>query len=944
MTRLTAKQESFIEMMRKSEEHKARGFELLARRANPEVFFEALEEAGFFQSSEALGVIETEEPGYYRVPHWPALDYLEAVSNLAGRTHNSDLARKIIEVIRHVSRHREPDNTPRDNSNTFRKFADFLGVLPLDVITVEEIDLLPGWLGSRFDDGMVACSLDKGILTHLLNSNEEDNGEKACRILRHCTAIQWTTRKSFEQDITEPTSVVDCYWLAELVKNHTPGFGAKAGAEAADILLVRLRETFDGSRSHRSWIWRPAIEDHEQNHSFHATENIFVDGLRNVVLVWLDNDRENACPFVQRLLKDDLEVVRRIGIHILNERWSILKDLYPDLITPELFHSGHLHEVYQLLNKRFSELERAAQDRTLAAIRRLRPLKDGPDGDGLLRRTQRIWLTAIIDKDYQPADEWFRDLSTEFGVEGAPSHPDFHMYRTVRWGTGPTPFGAPELVSFAEEGKIVDKLNAFKPGNEFDGPTIEALVEVLEESIQQSPDIFLTLLTEFGNAKRPYQYGIIKGFKALWDSSEEKHCTVDWVTTWPALLGMFEGLLNDPAFWAEDVAQPQGLLPTRNWIPPLIADFLRAGTKSDDKAYSPGLLPRAFVLIQILLERCAPENERPDDPTFQAINSSKGHAIEALFDHALRACRVRDKEIGGHRDVWDELKDAFDSELAKCQDANYEYSTLAAQYMTQLMYLDSDWVRANIKRIFPAQHPNNLMCALDGIAYANASRPLYKLLVDNEIIDVSLAIELKLKGVYARERLIERITLAYIWGDEALDSPRFDYLFGPGRTEDLRHATLFLSQIGRSDLSTPEIERILKFWGRCLEWCHTEAEPPTSLLTDLSKLVLYLDSIGERELPWLLEVAPYVHIDYNSDHFITELGRLVAGSPAKVASVLGKVFETHLPIHDFSGTLPKLLKTMAEKGYRDEAIELLDKIRMNIPGVLNLYRELTEYH
>ena len=321
---------------------------------------------------------------------------------------------------------------------------------------------------------------------------------------------------------------------------------------------------------------------------------------------------------------------------------------------------------------------------------------------------------------------------------------------------------------------------------------------------------------------------------------------------------------------------------------------------------------------------------------FQADNSSKGRTIKALVHHSLRACRTSDKESGGHRDVWDELRDAFDSEIAQCQDANYEFSTLAAQYLPNLMYLDPGWVRENIKRIFPAQYTNNLLCALDGIAYTNVSAALYKLLVDNGIIDISLPLELK--GRYTRERLIERMTLAYLWGDEDLDSPRFSYLFGPDRTGDLCHASSFLSQIGRSDLSA-ETERILEFWERCLEWCRKEPQPPASLLSDLSKLVLHLDSIGERELPWLLEMSPYVHIDYNFHHFITELSRLVDGSPTEVVTVLREIFETPPPIYDSLETLQELLTTMAAKEHQDDAIELANRICVNIPGALKLYKE-----
>ena len=939
MTDLTARQESFVEMMKKSEEHAAKGFELLSRRSHPEVFFDALEKAGFFEAAKAPGIIEATEPGYYQVPYWPALDYLQAVSDLAGETNNFDLARKIVGVIRDVSKHDQPNNTLRDNFHTFRTFADFFGVLPLDAITVEDVDLLPRWLCSRIERGTVTRAIDKGILPRLLDSDNEDDWTKACHILRHCTAISWAKGKAFRDGIVYPISVVDAYCLRELLKNHARGFSAKVGAEAAEILLERLRDTFGDRRRHMSWIWRPTIADDEPNYSSYKTENLFVDGLRNVVLGWIDKDENNARPFVRRLIQDELEIARRIGIHTLNEHWGILKDLYANLITPEFFDSGELPEIYVLLRTHFSKLDRPDQDKTLEALRHVPSRKKGPDGEEQLKRRQRRWLTAIIDKDYQPADEWFRDLSTELGMEGSPNHPEFHHDRMTHWGPGLTPFETPELVSFAEEGNIVEKLNAFNPGIGFDKLATEALVEALEEAVQYSPEVFLRLFPKFMTAKRPYQYGIINGFKHLWERSEEKLQTVDWVKTWPALLSMFEGLLIDPAFWDERVEQSQGLSPTREWIPPLIADFLQAGTKSDDKAYSPNLLPQGYRLIQILLEKCDPETVCPDDPTDQAINSSKGRAIRAFVHHALRTCRLSDRESAGHRDAWDELSNVFDSELAKCQDANYEFSTLTAQYLPNLMYLDSGWVQTNINRIFPVQYMNNFRCALDGIAYTNIPKPLYEMLVDNGIIDTSLHLELK--GRHARERLIVRITLAYLRGDETLDSSRFAYLFDSGRAKDLCYASSFLSRIGRSDLTAGQTERILEFWNRCLEWCRIEPQPPVSILGDLSRLILHLDSVGEREFPWLLAVAPYVHINFNSDHFFTELVRLVDSSPAKVLTILDRTLDSPTPIYDYSKKLQLLIKIIASKGYKDEVIQLVNKYRENIPESFDLYKELT---
>ena len=126
-------------------------------------------------------------------------------------------------------------------------------------------------------------------------------------------------------------------------------------------------------------------------------------------------------------------------------------------------------------------------------------------------------------KGYAPADKWFAELNADLKIEGKSSHPEFHSYMTASSGFGPTPYEVKELVAFAEDGSIVDKLNSFEPSSEWRGPSTESLVQGLETAVQQEPRTFLALLQEFIAAKRPYQYGIIKGFKDLWDNADKQH-------------------------------------------------------------------------------------------------------------------------------------------------------------------------------------------------------------------------------------------------------------------------------------------------------------------------------------------------------------------------------------------------------------------------------------
>jgi hypothetical protein len=58
----------------------------------------------------------------------------------------------------------------------------------------------------------------------------------------------------------------------------------KVGRDAGNVFLERLREVFGyEGREVSSWLKRPAIEEHEQNHSWDGPENRFVEGLRDVL-------------------------------------------------------------------------------------------------------------------------------------------------------------------------------------------------------------------------------------------------------------------------------------------------------------------------------------------------------------------------------------------------------------------------------------------------------------------------------------------------------------------------------------------------------------------------------------------------------------------------------------------------------------------------------------
>jgi hypothetical protein len=944
MAELSTNQKAFIKTMTEDEEYERRGFELLLKRADFDIFFDELAAAGLFYPSRNLGPVPADQPGYYRLPYWNPLAYLEAAAKRAGEQDDLALAEKVMNVVRQVTRWRDEHGNVRDNENTWHAFATIFGLVPLQAVSLEDIDLIPAWLDPGFSQSRVGSAFARGPLRRFVDSPYPEDWQKACRILYHCTAIRRARKKQIDEGISErATTVVDDFWLKKLVSANASALGAKAGKEAAGVFLTRLRDLFAQENAGRmTYLLRPAIEDHRQNHSYRGPQNCLVEGLRNVLLGWVDHDAASASSFNERLLTDDSEIVRRIAIHLVDARFEALRSSVPLLLSPEIFDMGHLHELYVLLKDRFQLFTEEEKAATLNAIREIRRPNKGDDSERLQRSGQRRWLSAVAGHGYEPADKWFQELVSDHTLGGISPYPDFHMYVESRWGFGPTPHGFQELVAYAEDGNLIEKLNAFIPRDSWNGPTTRSLSDSLVEAVGFAPKIFLARLSSFLTTKRAYQYSIIAGFKKLWDAWDGETADFNWCEAWPKLIEFFEAILGNDHFWTETVAEDGTRAPNRDWIPSIISEFLRAGTRTDERAYAPDLLPRTWSLIKILLKKSEAQHKPSEcDALNYAINTSKGKAIEALFDHALRCCRVSDAATGSHAETWQQdMLPVFDEELAACRDGNFEFSALAGAYLANLQYMNAEWCDRNIPKIFPIEFPSNCLSALDGLAFAPATQSIYRSLVDTGVLLWALTHEMK--GACARENLVQRICLAYLRGDEELQWPRFAYLFDARRVDDLETASKYFWMIRDEPLSDDLKDRILLFWGQCVTWSHSVRPLPTKLFSTLSLLSCYLNAVGPRELELLLAVAPHVSIDYNADFFVEELDRLEGINPRAIASVLSTLLQSYQPVFDFEDRLKKLVtKLAARPETRADTLQCVNRLRF-LPGMVQLYSQIAE--
>jgi hypothetical protein len=504
VTNLTTNERAFIDKMKESEELARHGFSLLLKRSDFLRFFEPLRDAGLFAPERNPLPEPAPEQGYVRIPYWSAPDYLLKIAREAEITNDLALANQVIEIVRAVSQWREADGQPRQNYQTARRFTEILGHVPTSVVTKADVDLLTTWLGDRFDRMLVAVAIDKKLLPHLLASTSAEDWDKAVMVLQHATAITWDEEPGTKSKTAR--TIIEDYWLEQILAHHVRPLATKLPQDTTQLFERRVRDVY-ATKLHKehSIIYRPAIEDNAQNHQFRAAENRTVEALRDALVTWAANEPKAAEPYVAGILSSDLEILRRVAIHVLKQHWSTMHSLYLPFVQGEPLTSGHLHELYALLTDRFAEFTGLERDATINPIRRIPKLKQGEDSELARKHLQRRWLTAIVGKGAAQADEWMAILSGDPAVGPPPSHPDFTSYMTSSWGPGASPYTIEELVGFADAHLLTNRVNDFEETGMWGSPTLDGLTSTLQNAVRTNPATFLRTLADFVDAKNGFQ-------------------------------------------------------------------------------------------------------------------------------------------------------------------------------------------------------------------------------------------------------------------------------------------------------------------------------------------------------------------------------------------------------------------------------------------------------
>jgi len=818
--------------------------EIRKRTVNYEYFFDQLKSPEWIEPLYSEGMFQHPPPperkeDYISYPFWPESRYLVRMA--------SKSPEQVLEVILKI-----PET---ENVRVHEDLAEAACAMPPELAAKwvkKEID----WIRSQQHLYFLIPEIHGKLISHLARGGQVDD---ALNLARTLLTVLPTTEEDLEAENysipSEPRIRFDIWYYEQFLKKHIPDLVITAGEDAltllCDLLVKAIRFT-EGIKENEeaedhSYIWRPAIEEHEQNH-MDGLIDLLVSAVRDTADALMETKGKIIIEIVEG---QTFKVFHRIGLH-LRRKWS---NVDPDgtanlIVNPSVFDDIHLHhEFFHLLKEQFNKLPPERKEAYLKLIAHDGILKEWSDFEEQeyghrpsqqeteinVRRWQykKLWpIQAFLDIEWQSLFTSFKD---EFGEL---DHPDFHIYMSSAW-VGPTsPKVVEDLKSMKIE-EIISFLDSWKPSRDPMSPSPEGLGRELTALVSLEPERFSIETEQFEKLDPTYVRALLSGFREALKQNKSFQ--------WEPILGLCHWVIDQPREIPERKGKYMDIDPDWGWTRKTIADMFSVAFESD-------AIP--FDLRNVVWEVLKPITDDPDptteheeqyggsnmDPAMLSINTTRGVAMHSMVRYALWIKRhieeapYRKESVDRGFEEMPEIREILENHLDPNIDPSLAIRAVYGQWFPWLVILDKRWVDQNITKIFPMGETLRNLHDAAWVTYIDYCRP-YDNVLDllrgeyNHAIDrIGTFSEYHQLPVKHDKRLVEHL-LTYYWrGELDIDDPdgllaRF-YMKAP---EELRGQAIEF--IGRSLYKTKEtvepkiLDRLKRLWEKRINVIHTTTPP-----------------------------------------------------------------------------------------------------------------------
>ena len=860
-------------------------------------WFNALDKRNYFDPADSLAPVSTGEEGHVYIPHWPITHYLVATSPELLVEENRAFAERVLEIIRAVTDRARKESF--SNYQTWWQFSKIIQNIPVELITIRDLERVDDWLDDPYHSDMIAKELGERWLVRLLEQASNETKNLALELLKLLYKASFSAEALGDTEYQEAVFRFD-KWQAKRITEAVAGRSGKViGAPAVHVFLHELERVLKTlGKRYRSCLWRAAVEEHSQNLAIYYVEDFLVSGLRDSLGAWVEEAPEKSRYFVAELLQSSLQICRRIAIYTINRHYQELSTLIDSVVRKDNFEDDIRHEMWHLLHDRYSLFPEPIKGRVRKTIGQLtRQIEEGALNEKAAAYMQAMWLSAIkrheetLQNQYQACIE----------LTGSESdHPDFSFYRHCGLVKNVSPKSSEELLAMDID-ELIKFLNEYKnpeyvkmSGLEEIG--IEGLVDALQDTIKAAPLKFTSSLQKFTGLDSAYVYGLIKAFSELWKDNK----ALPWDDVWPSLLDFCRAVIQQEAFWSPaNVEQRSSFVANRHWVVDGIGRLIEAGVESDEHAFSPKLFSQARELIFTLLEKQSGEEFKPDsDAVSTAINSPRGRCLEALINLALRCCRLADKTNNDHAAVWQDFQPIFEAELARADTGKYEFITLLVMYLSNFLYMSPEWVLNNLDRIFDRGNYQKWLCAMQAYKHVNyVYEKIYNHLKTKQ--HFIHALDDKNLNYPMLENIIQNIVIAYLHDQENLESgdSLIQLLLDRARHEELGQLIWRIYEL-REEKNKNLYSKVMALWPRLLQVIDMDNREGRKLASKLTVWSVFITRVNNTNRDWILETVRHIEEhDKATWKLLESIARISAGQPEEAISIWRAMLKNVTPDH-----------------------------------------------
>lgn len=803
------------------------------RLENP-VWIEPLAQHGFFKRPPVP--VKDESKGAIGFPPWPESRYLARMARLV------DTQETVLKIALGV-----PDT---ENVRVHEDLADVALALP-PPLAAQFVPKAKKWIESPYQ--ILLAEKLGDLVGHLAGGGR---AEDAIELARTLLAVLPDPRGALTRELPEemrlspePTARFNVWRYEQILKKHLEQLIDAAGLRALTLFADLLESAVALSRLHGengppedySWIWRPAIEEHEQNHR-DTVRTLLVGAVRDAAEQLAVRASESVPELVRLFDARPWMVFHRLALHLLRRYPDHAKALVEERFTNrELFEDPRFrHEYVLFAAEAFPRVSEAARQTFL------RWIEDGPDLEGFRTRYReesgvdptnedsvrygKIWrrdrvapLRGVLPPEWR---QRYQELVAEVGE---PEHPEFAVYIGAGW-VGPTSPKSSDELRTMSVAAIVDFLGTWAPSGKWIGPSREGFGRELAPIVQGDPVRFAREARSFKGLNPTYVRALIGG---LTDAAKEGRAF-----DWSPVLELCEWVVQQPREIPEH-PHTNDEDPGWGWARKSIGSLLSAGFAKGVAEMPFDHRERAWGVLRILTDDPEPTREYEAryggtnmDPATLSINTTRGEAMHAVVRYGLWVRRHIEQRPDGPAlvasgfAVMPEVSGVLEAHLDPQSDPSLAIRAIYGQWFPWLVLLDRPWAASQVTRIFAAEDIERRDAAWE--TYVVFCAPYDNIL---EVLEAEYAKAIERIGAASRDRrhladpdgqLAEHLMIFYGRGKLGPDPSsglvgRF-FEMAPGR---LRGGAIeFIARSLREDkrdIPPAVIERFTALWERRME-------------------------------------------------------------------------------------------------------------------------------